>query len=111
MWYTRASVVFVAIVLALATCVATSGSGFAQIGGQRVSGPEPKGWGSATLTLRDQNGKVIARKSVKYPIPNASMVVRAADAPNNCWEYCRNVCDGYGVCWLSCGWHCSPWPR
>jgi hypothetical protein len=101
-------VVLVTIGFALASFIGVSHLGLAQTPGG--SEPKVKNWGEATLILKDEKGQVIGQKSVKYPIPDASMV-KAGDAPNNCWEYCRNVCDGYGVCWLSCGWHCSPWTK
>jgi hypothetical protein len=25
-----------------------------------------------------------------------------------CWDWCRNVCDGYGVCWVQCFTRCAP---
>jgi hypothetical protein len=65
-------------------------------------------WGQATLILKDENGKIIMDKTEKYPMLANKSVTAAADF-NNCWDFCRRVCDGYGVCWLSCGTHCSPW--
>ena len=65
-------------------------------------------WGEATLIMKDDKGNVILNKTEKYPIIDKTV----KEVPfNNCWDYCKRVCDGYGVCWVSCGWHCSPWTR
>lgn len=67
-----------------------------------------KKWGEATLIMKDDKGNVILNRTEKYPIIDPAVKAVAFD---NCWNWCRNVCDGYGVCWVSCGWHCSPWTK
>jgi len=70
--------------------------------------PKVQKWGEATLIIKDDNGNVIFNKTEKYPIIDSTI---KAEPFNNCWDWCRRVCDGYGVCWVSCGWHCSPWTK
>lgn len=70
-------------------------------------------WGTATLTMTDDQGKTVT-KTEKYPIIDkataSTPTFKAATQDfNNCWDWCKRVCDGYGVCWLSCGTSCSPW--
>ncbi len=75
------------------------------------SHPQVKKWGKATLIVKDEKGKVILNQTEIYPIIDPATIKASSQAPDNCWNWCRKVCDGYGVCWLSCGWHCSPWPK
>lgn len=70
-------------------------------------------WGTATLTMTDDQGKVTTETG-EYPIIDQATVnspdFQAATTEfDNCWNFCRKVCDGYGVCWVSCGLTCSPW--
>jgi len=68
-------------------------------------------WGSATLTMKDDKGN-ITTKTAKYPIADqAALKASGIQTKENCWNWCRKVCDGYGVCWLSCGLTCSPWTK
>lgn len=77
------------------------------------SEPQVQRWGTATLTMTDDKGKTTT-KTEKYPIidkatTNTPAFMAATQEFNNCWDWCKRVCDGYGVCWLSCGTTCSPW--
>jgi hypothetical protein len=71
---------------------------------------KPNKWGVATLTLKDEKGKVVLQKTEKYPIVDLQTFQAAGDF-NNCWDWCHRTCDGYGVCFVSCGVHCSPWTK
>lgn len=72
--------------------------------------PQVQKWGEATLIIKDDKGNVISTRTEKYPIIDQPIKATAVDF-DNCWNFCKKVCDGYGVCWLSCGLHCSPWTR
>lgn len=72
------------------------------------SQPQAQKWGEATLIMKDDKGNVILNRTEKYPIIDPTI---KAVPFNNCWDWCRTVCDGYGVCWVSCGWACSPWTK
>lgn len=68
------------------------------------SKPQVQRWGSATLTMTDDKG-ITTTKTEKYPIVDKATTQEF----KSCWNWCEKVCDGYGVCWLSCGLSCSPW--
>lgn len=75
-------------------------------------------WGEATLIIKDDKGNVILNRTEKYPNADPAKVnadsnqkYDPANWNENCWNWCRKVCDGYGVCWVSCGLSCSPWTK
>lgn len=103
------SFIFVALLPSLSVAQTTKG----QTDKKGVVNPEAQKiqkWGEATLTVKDEKGKVVLMKTEKYPILEPKASATATDF-DNCWNFCRRVCDGYGVCWVSCGLHCSPWTR
>jgi hypothetical protein len=67
-------------------------------------------WERSTALMRAPDGSMV-KKTVEYPVFKGEKRARISKAAefNNCWDWCRRVCDGYGVCWLECGTHCSGW--
>src|SRR6266850_2431595 len=70
------------------------------------STPPVERWKKATFSMTDSNGKKIIR-TVSYPLFGAS-VMKAAEQ-KTCWKWCQETCGGYGICFVACGWECSPW--
>jgi len=67
-------------------------------------------WERSTALMRGPDGSMV-KKTVEYPVFKGEKRARISKAAefNNCWDWCRRVCDGYGVCWVECGVHCSGW--
>jgi hypothetical protein len=76
------------------------------------SEPKVQRWGSATLIMKDDKGNVLLNRTEKYPIvTDSNLKYDPSNWNENCWDWCRKVCDGYGVCWVSCGISGSPWTK
>ena len=68
-------------------------------------------WVKSTAPMTMPDGKVM-KKSVEYPVfagTKKAKIIPVSEPFNNCWDWCRRVCDGYGVCWVTCGTKCSGW--
>lgn len=71
-----------------------------------ASEPQIQKYGKATLIMKDDKGRIVLNKTERYPIISSKRIEFT-----NCWDTCLKMCDGYGVCWVSCGLTCSPWTK
>ena len=67
--------------------------------------PKVERWETGVVITKNNQGKPI-KKSFKYPIVSRSLLQPVGDN-NLCWDWCKKVCDGYGICWVECFPRCS----